>query len=127
MQITFIRIIVWLIVGALAGSLVGSVVKRSREGFGWWTNLGVGLIGAAVGGFFFNLFGIDLGLGELAISFQDLVAAFMGSLIFLAAVLIVRKQMAKKRGLLQSFRDRFRAWESWPSASRIWWRPLWVP
>ena len=99
MQITFIRIIVWLIVGALAGSLVGSVVKRSREGFGWWTNLGVGLIGAAVGGFFFNLFGIDLGLGELAISFQDLVAAFMGSLIFLAAVLIVRKQMAKKRGL----------------------------
>ncbi len=99
MQITFIRIIVWLVVGALAGSLVGSVVKRSREGFGWWINLGVGLIGAAVGGFLFNLFGIDLGLGELAISFQDLVAAFVGSLIFLAAVLIVRKQMAKKKGI----------------------------
>ena len=48
------------------------------KGSGWWTNLGVGLIGAAVGGFFFNLFGIDLGLGELAISFQDLVAAFVG-------------------------------------------------
>ena len=99
MQITFIQIIVWLIVGALAGTLVGSVVKRSREGFGWWTNLGVGLIGAAIGGFFFNLFGIDLGLGELAISFQDLVAAFVGSLVFLAAVLIVRKQMAKKKGI----------------------------
>ncbi len=59
---------------------------------------GVGLIGAAVGGFLFNLFGIDLGLGELAISFQDLVAAFVGSLIFLAAVLIVRKQMEKRKG-----------------------------
>ena len=99
MQITFIQIIVWLIVGGLAGTLVGSVVKRSREGFGWWTNLGVGLIGAAIGGFFFNLFGIDLGLGELAISFQDLVAAFVGSLIFLAAVQIVSKQVEKRKGI----------------------------
>ncbi len=98
MQITFIQIIVWLIVGALAGSLVGTVIKRSREGFGLWTNLGVGLIGATVGGFLFDLFGIDLGLGELAISFEDLLAAFVGSLIFLAAVLIVRKQTEKKKG-----------------------------
>ncbi len=98
MQITFIQIIVWLIVGALAGSLVGRVVKRSREGFGRWTNLGVGLIGAAVGGFLFDLFGIDLGLGELAISFEDLVAAFVGSLIFLAAVQIVSKQVEKRKG-----------------------------
>ena len=99
MQITFIQIIVWLIVGALARTLVGRVVKRSREGFGHWTNLGVGLIGAAVGGFLFDLFEIDLGLGELAISFQDLVAAFVGSLIFLAAVLIVRKQAEKKKSI----------------------------
>jgi hypothetical protein len=35
----------------------------------------VGLIGAAVGGFLFDLFQIDLGLGELAISFEDLFAA----------------------------------------------------
>ncbi len=99
MQITFIQIIVWLIVGALAGSLVGSVIKRSREGFGWWTTLGVGLIGAAVGGFLFDLCGIDLGLGELAVSFEDLLAAFVGSLIFLAAVLIVKKQAEKKKGM----------------------------
>ncbi len=97
MQITFIQIIVWLIVGALAGSLVGTVIKRSREGFGLWTNLAVGLIGAAVGGFLFDLFGIDLGLGELSVSFEDLLAAFVGSLIFLAAVLIVKKQAEKKK------------------------------
>jgi len=97
MQITFIQIIVWLVVGALAGSLVGSVIKRSREGFGLWTNLGVGLIGAAVGGFLFDLFGIDLGLGELSVSFEDLLAAFVGSLIFLAAVLIGKKQVEKKK------------------------------
>jgi uncharacterized membrane protein YeaQ/YmgE (transglycosylase-associated protein family) len=39
----------------------------------------VGLIGAAVGGSLFDLFQIDLSLGEL-------VAAFVGSLIFLAGV-----------------------------------------
>ena len=86
MQITYIQIFVWLVIGALAGSLVGTVVKFRRHGFGRWTNLGVGLIGAAVGGFLFDLFQIDLGLGELAISFEDLVAAFVGSLIFLAGV-----------------------------------------
>ena len=91
MQITFVQIIVWLIIGALAGSLVGTVIKRTREGFGRWTNLGVGLIGAAVGGFLFDLFQIDLGLGELAISFEDLLAAFVGSLIFLAGVQLLSK------------------------------------
>ena len=30
----------------------------------FWTNLGVGLVGALVGGYFFNLLNIDLGLGE---------------------------------------------------------------
>jgi uncharacterized membrane protein YeaQ/YmgE (transglycosylase-associated protein family) len=39
MQITYIQIVVWLIIGALAGSLMGKVVKRWREGFGRWTNL----------------------------------------------------------------------------------------
>ena len=92
MQITYIQIFVWLIIGVLAGSVVGTVVKFRRQGFGRWTNLGVGLIGAAVGGFLFDLFQIDLGLGELAISFEDLFAAFVGSLIFLAGVQLVGKR-----------------------------------
>jgi len=92
MLITYFQIFVWLIIGALAGSLAGTVVKRRREGFGRWTNLGVGLIGAAVGGFLFDLFQIDLGLGELAISFEDLVAAFVGSLIFLVGIQLVSKR-----------------------------------
>ena len=36
------QIIVWLIVGALAGSIAGMLVKRTREGFGPFTNLGIG-------------------------------------------------------------------------------------
>ena len=44
------EIIVWLIVGALAGTLTGAVVKGTKEGYGKWKNLGIGLLGAIIGG-----------------------------------------------------------------------------
>ncbi len=91
MHITWATIVVWLIVGALAGSLAGMVVKRSREGFGRLTNLGIGLVGALVGGVFFRIFNINLGLKQIVFSFEDLVAAFLGSLVFLLVLWIVRK------------------------------------
>ena len=81
--------------GALAGSLTGVVVKGTKKGFGPFTNLGIGLVGALIGGSIFRAFNIDLGLGDLAISFQDLVAAFLGSLIFLWLVWLIQKKLAK--------------------------------
>ena len=91
MQITWSLIVVWLIVGALAGSLAGMAVKRSKEGFGIVANIGIGLVGALIGGFFFKIFSINLGLRNIAVSFEDLVEAFIGSLIFLVGVWIVRR------------------------------------
>ena len=91
MEISVGQVIVWIIIGALAGSLTGMVMTRSRQGFGRWTNLVVGLIGALIGGFLFDLFNIDLGLGELAITFEDLLAAFIGSLILLAIIAFLRR------------------------------------
>lgn len=92
MNITLAKVIVWLIVGGLAGSFAGMLVKRTKEGFGRWTNFGIGLVGAIVGGALFNLLKIDLGLlGELTISFDELIAAFVGSLIFLLVVWAIRK------------------------------------
>jgi len=52
----------WLIVGALAGSLAGILITRKREGLGGFTNLGVGLAGAVLGGLLFKLLKINLGL-----------------------------------------------------------------
>ncbi len=91
MHITWEVIVVWLIVGALAGSLAGMVVKRSKEGFGRLANIGIGLVGALVGGFFFKIFNINLGLRNIVVSFEDLVAAFLGSLLFLLVLWLVRK------------------------------------
>ncbi len=95
MNVTVSQIIVWLIVGALAGSLTGVVVKGTKKGFGPFTNLGIGLMGALIGGSIFRAFNIDLGLGDLAISFQDLLAGFLGSLIFLWLVWLIQKKLAK--------------------------------
>jgi uncharacterized membrane protein YeaQ/YmgE (transglycosylase-associated protein family) len=91
MQNTWSLIVVWLIVGALAGSLAGMVVKRSKEGFGRAANIGIGLIGAIVGGFFFKIFNIDLGLRNIVVSVEDLIEAFIGSLILLLGAWFVRK------------------------------------
>lgn len=91
MSISWSAIITWLIVGALAGALAGMVVKRSKRGYGRFSNFGIGLIGALIGGGIFRIFGIDLGLGAVAVSLQDLVAAFSGSLLFLLALRIHRR------------------------------------
>jgi uncharacterized membrane protein YeaQ/YmgE (transglycosylase-associated protein family) len=80
-HLTLGEFVVWLIVGALAGSLAGRIATLSKEGYGTWINIGVGMVGALLGGFLFKLFKIDLGLGDLNVSFQDLVAAFVGSLL----------------------------------------------
>jgi uncharacterized membrane protein YeaQ/YmgE (transglycosylase-associated protein family) len=76
-------IIVWLIVGGLAGTLAGRLVTFTKEGLGRWTNLGIGLVGALLGGGLFRVFHINLGLGEIKITFEDLIAAFVGSLLFI--------------------------------------------
>ncbi|HWX15760.1 MAG TPA: hypothetical protein VNY07_04155 [Chthoniobacterales bacterium] len=41
---TISKIIVWLIIGALAGTLAGRLVTFSKQGLGFWTNLGLGEI-----------------------------------------------------------------------------------
>lgn len=72
--------------GALAGSLAGIIVTWKKEGFGRYANLGIGMIGALIGGVIFDVFNIDFGLGDIAITFKDLLSAFIGSLIFIGGL-----------------------------------------
>jgi uncharacterized membrane protein YeaQ/YmgE (transglycosylase-associated protein family) len=78
--------IVWIIVGLLGGSLAGLIIKWDRKGFGIVRNLGVGLVGALVGGPLFRLFGLLPDLDKVQISLRDVVAAVVGSLLVLAAL-----------------------------------------
>ena len=90
------QIIVWIIVGGLAGTLAGRAVTFKRAGLGRLANLLVGMIGAAIGGELFKLFGINFGLGELKVSFEDLIAAFLGSLLVIFLWRIIASFKAKK-------------------------------
>jgi len=79
------QVIVWIAVGLLGGSLAGLAITWHREGFGLWRNLGLGLVGAFVGGLLFRLLGLFPGLDAVSISLRDVVAAFVGSLLVLTA------------------------------------------
>jgi uncharacterized membrane protein YeaQ/YmgE (transglycosylase-associated protein family) len=97
MSITLAQLIVWLIIGAIAGWLVGTVVPDKWVGLDRWTGLGVGLVGALIGGLIFSFFGIWLGLEAISLSLRDIVAAFIGSLIFLLLLWILRASRSDSR------------------------------
>ncbi len=96
MNITLSELLVWLIIGGLVGAFVGMVVKRKKEGFGHWVNLGIGLVGAIIGGVIFNVFNIDLGLSDFAITAEDLVSAVVGAVVLLIGVWIFQRFKASK-------------------------------
>lgn len=96
MTITLGQVLIWVIVGALAGSLIGMAITRKKKGFGPYVNLGIGMAGALIGGLIFKLFNIDLGLGNIAVSLEDLISAFIGSLCFLAILWYMRKSYRHK-------------------------------
>jgi uncharacterized membrane protein YeaQ/YmgE (transglycosylase-associated protein family) len=77
---------VWIIIGLLGGSLAGLLITWHRKGFGLLRNMGVGLIGALVGGLLFRMFGLLPGLDKIAISLRDIVAAVVGSLLVLTVL-----------------------------------------
>jgi uncharacterized membrane protein YeaQ/YmgE (transglycosylase-associated protein family) len=85
------QFIVWIIIGLLGGSLAGLIITRERKGFGFLRNLGLGLAGAVVGGLLFRLLRLFPELDNVAISLRDVVAAFVGSLLVLAALWLFQR------------------------------------
>jgi uncharacterized membrane protein YeaQ/YmgE (transglycosylase-associated protein family) len=83
---TLAQVIVWIIVGLIGGSLAGLLVTWQRRGFGFVRNLGMGLIGAFLGGLLFRVFGLFPGLDAVVISLRDIMAACAGSLLILVAL-----------------------------------------
>ena len=48
-------IVSWIILGLIAGFIGSKIV--SRQGQGFWLDIALGIVGALVGGFLFDLFG----------------------------------------------------------------------
>ena len=83
MNVTIEELMVWLVIGMLAGTLAGLIATRKKAGYGHLANLGLGLVGALIGGVLFDLFGIAPALDNISVSLRDIVAALTGALLFL--------------------------------------------
>jgi uncharacterized membrane protein YeaQ/YmgE (transglycosylase-associated protein family) len=64
-------IIGWIILGLIAGY---------KEGQGFWLNIALGIVGALVGGFLFELFG---GSGVTGVNIYSMIVAIIGSVVVL--------------------------------------------
>ena len=75
-------ILSWIVLGGIAGWLASIITKRNDQ-MGCITNIIAGIVGAAVGGWVFSLFG---GQGITGFNLPSLLVAFVGAVIVLAVV-----------------------------------------
>jgi uncharacterized membrane protein YeaQ/YmgE (transglycosylase-associated protein family) len=87
-QMDLINIIVWIIVGAIAGWLASIVMKTNAQQ-GFIMDVIVGIIGAFIGGFVLNLLGV--GGGVTGLNIASILTAFIGAVILLALLRLLRR------------------------------------
>ena len=83
-------IIIWLVVGGLIG-WVASAVMRTQEGI--LLNVVVGIVGAALGGWFFSPGVSTINQGNFSVT--GLLVSLLGAVILLAIVSFVRRRVPR--------------------------------
>ncbi len=96
MDLTINDVLSLIIIGTLAGSMAGMLLTRKKEGFGKLANIGLGLVGAILGGLVVRLFKIDIGLGQIVLRWEDLIAALIACLVFFMGRRIYKKKKEKE-------------------------------
>jgi uncharacterized membrane protein YeaQ/YmgE (transglycosylase-associated protein family) len=71
-------IISWIILGLIAGFIGSKIVDKQGQGF--WLNIVLGIVGALVGGFLFDLFGA---VGVTGLNIYSMIVAILGSVVVL--------------------------------------------
>jgi uncharacterized membrane protein YeaQ/YmgE (transglycosylase-associated protein family) len=71
-------ILSWIILGLIAGFIGSRIVDR--QGQGLWLDMGLGIIGAIVGGYLFSLFGKE---GVTGLNLYSMLVAIAGSVVVL--------------------------------------------
>jgi uncharacterized membrane protein YeaQ/YmgE (transglycosylase-associated protein family) len=71
-------IISWIILGLIAGFIGSKIVDRQGQGF--WLDIVLGIIGALVGGFLFDMFGAS---GVTGLNIYSMIVAVVGAVVVL--------------------------------------------
>jgi uncharacterized membrane protein YeaQ/YmgE (transglycosylase-associated protein family) len=71
-------IISWIILGLIAGFIGSKIVNKQGQGF--WLNIALGIVGAVVGGFLFDLVGAT---GVTGLNIYSMIVAIIGSIVVL--------------------------------------------
>jgi uncharacterized membrane protein YeaQ/YmgE (transglycosylase-associated protein family) len=71
-------IISWIILGLIAGFIGSKIVHKQGQGF--WLNIALGIVGALVGGFIFELIGAT---GVTGLNIWSMIVAIIGSVVVL--------------------------------------------
>lgn len=82
-----VNIILWIILGGVAGWIASMIMKRDSQ-MGALENIIVGIVGAVLGGFLFNLFGLT---GDTGFNLWTLLVAIIGSVVLLFLIGLLRR------------------------------------
>ena len=82
-----VNIILWIILGAAAGWIASMIMKRDAQ-MGAVANIVVGIVGAVIGGFLFNLLGLP---GDTGFNIWTLLVAIVGAVVLLFLVGLVQR------------------------------------
>jgi uncharacterized membrane protein YeaQ/YmgE (transglycosylase-associated protein family) len=79
-------ILAWMVLGLIAGFIGSKIVNKTGEGF--VLDIVLGIVGAIVGGYLFNLFGAS---GVTGVNIYSLFVAVIGAVLVLVVYHAVRR------------------------------------
>lgn len=82
-----VNILLWVILGAAAGWIASVIMDKDHQ-MGALANILLGVVGAVLGGFLFNLVGLP---GDTGFNFWTLLVAVVGAVVLLALISAVRR------------------------------------
>ncbi len=83
-------ILAWIILGLVAGFIGSKLVNKSGEGL--VVDIILGVVGAVVGGFLFNMFGAS---GVTGLNVSSLIVAVIGAVV----VLVLYHMVVRRRAI----------------------------
>jgi uncharacterized membrane protein YeaQ/YmgE (transglycosylase-associated protein family) len=83
-------ILSWIVLGLVAGFIASKIVDRRGQGL--WLDIGLGIVGAIIGGYLFSLFGKG---GVTGLNLYSMLVAVAGSVV----VLLVYNAVTGRRAI----------------------------